>query len=177
MSKRVDKLGLFQDHRATLVDYATPLVGCRDRAEDVVQDAWLRFARTNEGAVAQPVSYLYRIVRNLAVDWTRRQDREARHLQDQGARPAVTAVSAEQTVAGEQTLECALHALDELNPQTRVVFELYRFEGLTLQQIADRFGISVAAAHRRVRAALVHVQQRLQYLEATPARFRADAGQ
>jgi len=165
VSQRTDKLALFQHHRTTLVEYALPMVGSRDQAEDVVQDAWLRFAGTDASSLKQPASYLYRIVRNLAVDTTRRQEREARHARDEGEQPERMAASAERTAAGEQALECALRALDDLPHPTRGVFELYRFEGLTLQQSADRYGISVAAAHRRVRSALLHVHQRLQRLE------------
>lgn len=75
------RLKLFLDHRATLVDYATPIVGDRMRAEDVVQEAYIRFAPgaadgAAAGRVAQPVGYLYRIVRNLALDVTRRRRTE-----------------------------------------------------------------------------------------------------
>ncbi|MBO6753108.1 MAG: hypothetical protein JJ903_08525, partial [Spongiibacter sp.] len=37
------KLKTYMTHRAALVDYATPIIGCRARAEDIVQDAFLRY--------------------------------------------------------------------------------------------------------------------------------------
>ena len=67
------RLDLFLAHRSALIDYAQPIVGCRARAEDVVQEAYLRFAaatdreRPADDRILQPVGYLYRIVRNLAV--------------------------------------------------------------------------------------------------------------
>jgi len=68
-----EKLQLYLAHRAALLDYAAPIVGCRARAEDVVQEAWLRFSRQQDDAdIRHPASYLYRIVRNLALDQTRR---------------------------------------------------------------------------------------------------------
>jgi RNA polymerase sigma-70 factor (ECF subfamily) len=68
------RLKLYLTHRAALIDYATPIVGCRARAEDVVQEAYIRFvpARVADARIEQPVAYLYRIVRNVALDWTRR---------------------------------------------------------------------------------------------------------
>jgi hypothetical protein len=48
-----DKLDIFLRHRADLIDYAAPIVGCRARAEDVVQEAWLRFAAAQFPAGAQ----------------------------------------------------------------------------------------------------------------------------
>lgn len=72
-----DKLQLYLSHRAALLDYAAPIVGCRARAEDVVQEAWLRFSRQDDSAdIRHPASYLYRIVRNLALDQTRRNATE-----------------------------------------------------------------------------------------------------
>ena len=38
------KRNVYLRHRAELIDYATPIVGDRALAEDVVQDAWLRFS-------------------------------------------------------------------------------------------------------------------------------------
>ncbi|MCS4064264.1 MULTISPECIES: sigma factor [Pseudomonas] len=68
-----EKLQFYLAHRAALLDYAAPIVGCRARAEDVVQEAWLRFSRQQDDAdIRHPASYLYRIVRNLALDQTRR---------------------------------------------------------------------------------------------------------
>src|SRR3546814_2652242 len=62
------KLNLYLRHRAELIDYATPIVGDRALAEDVVQDAWLRFSEAGSHdaktrLIRQPVGYLYRIVR------------------------------------------------------------------------------------------------------------------
>src|SRR3546814_20723340 len=66
------KLNLYLRHRAELIDYATPIVGDRALAEDVVQDAWLRFSDAGSHdaktrLIRQPVGYLYRIVRYLAL--------------------------------------------------------------------------------------------------------------
>lgn len=71
------RLQLYLAHRVALVDYAVSLVGCRARAEDVVQEAWLRFSRQGDNAaIHSPASYLYRIVRNLALDQLRRSATE-----------------------------------------------------------------------------------------------------
>lgn len=64
---------IYAEHRPALVDYATPIVGSRDNAEDVVQEAYFRFVPTRPPlllGLRTPVGYLYRIVRNIALDWT-----------------------------------------------------------------------------------------------------------
>lgn len=67
-------LALYLKHRGSLVNYANGIVRDRAGAEDVVQEAYLRFssASSDERLITSPVSYLYRIVRNLALDWVHR---------------------------------------------------------------------------------------------------------
>ena len=65
------KLRLYLAHRAALIDTAAPIVGCRSRAEDVVQDAYLKLDDDTPG-IRNPLSYMFRLVRNLAIDRARR---------------------------------------------------------------------------------------------------------
>jgi RNA polymerase sigma factor (sigma-70 family) len=162
-------LEVYLQHYAALVDHARPLVGCRSRAEDVVQDAYLRFAPAMEqGHVRQPLGFLYRIVRNLALDVRRRLYAEERHLQFAAVTNEMSATAPtpeEQNITREELLavEAALAALP---PRTRIAFELHRFAGLTLQQIAEQLDISVTLAHQLVHVALADCGRRLEALDA-----------
>src|SRR6266581_8839636 len=80
-------LKLYLTHRSALINYATRIVGSRAWAEDIVQDAYLRIAAMgpneqsivasdNQTQITHPVAYLYRIVRNLSADWSRRRSTE-----------------------------------------------------------------------------------------------------
>ncbi len=160
------KLEVFVTHRAALVDYATPIVGCPARAEDVVQDAYIRFAQhgepKDEDALRQPLAYLYRIVRNVALDCVRRMSAEARRDKTQEVLvPSLSVVpSPEKVAAGRDGLRVVEAALAELPERTRRAFELHRVDGLTFQQIAERLDVSPATAHRLTRDALVHLMRR-----------------
>src|SRR5262245_10998703 len=57
-------------NRTALIAYATRIVGSRETAEDIVQEAFIRFAPANTGSESSGLSpaYLYRIVRNLSLD-------------------------------------------------------------------------------------------------------------
>jgi RNA polymerase sigma-70 factor (ECF subfamily) len=160
------KLDVFMTHRAALVDYATPIVGCPARAEDVVQDAYLRFAQRPEmgedQALRQPLAYLYRVVRNVALDCVRRMSAEARRdkAQEILAPMATTAPSPEDIAVSRDGLRQIETALADLPDRARRAFELHRFEGLTFQQIAERLDISPASAHRLTRDAMVHLMRR-----------------
>jgi RNA polymerase sigma-70 factor (ECF subfamily) len=164
-----DRLRLYLTHRTALIDYAAPIVGCRARAEDVVQEAYLRFVpHTGERApLDRPVSYLYRIVRNLAFDWTRRLSAETRRAAAQAVIDPVAAVaSPEEAALHRDELRRVYAALSEVPERSRRAFEMHRFGGLTFHQIAARLDVSVATAHRLVRDMLIHVANRLKPPEA-----------
>jgi RNA polymerase sigma-70 factor (ECF subfamily) len=158
------RLKLYLTHRAALIDYATPIVGCRARAEDVVQEAYIRFvpARVADARIEQPVAYLYRIVRNVALDWTRRFAAEARRNEAGAAMAAPATHSPEDTALYRDQLRCVETALAELPDPVRQAFEMHRLGGLTLQQIARQLGISTATAGRWTQEALFHIARRLE---------------
>jgi len=168
------KLRLFLAHRTALIDYATPIVGDRAQAEDVVQEAWLRFegseARSQRQAdadpvtIAQPAGYLYRIVRNLALDWTRKLASERRSQQNSFDMDSLTrqmdGTTPEATILHRDTLRLVAAAMAELPDRNRLAFEMHRFGGCTFQEIAERLGISLGLAHKLVRDAVSHCAAR-----------------
>lgn len=156
---------LYAAHRPALVRYATRIVGSREAAEDIVQDAFIRFspANTHGSSASQTLAYLYRIVRNLCLDLIKRRKIEMRERDTEPPfwsmpraveTPEETAlVSDEARVIGE--------VLASLPPDIRVAVEMHRFGGHTLEEVAAHLGISVATAHRHVRSALVQIALRL----------------
>lgn len=166
MNARADTLSLYLTHRPALIDYAAHITGCRARAEDVVQDAWLRFGdRLDDSlAIQNPVAYLYRVVRNLAYDLTRRLATERRQPDGHDALDGLEAKDAgpERQVAGQHELQALSDALAELPERTRLAFEMHRLGGFTLQQIAETLGVSTALVHQLVHDALAHCMERLE---------------
>jgi RNA polymerase sigma factor (sigma-70 family) len=62
----------FQRHRPVLVGIAYQILGSVFDAEDVVQDAWLRWSGTDRGQVADPRAFLVTVTTRLAIDRLRR---------------------------------------------------------------------------------------------------------
>lgn len=166
MDASTEKLDLYLANRSALLDYAAPIVGCRARAEDVVQEAWLRFAGRHgaQASLDHPLGYLYRIVRNLALDLTRRMATEKRQPDSHAILaelPADTA-SPEREASNQDELRVISEALAQLPQRTRMAFEMQRLGGHTLQQVASALGISVGLAHQLVHDALSHCAARLE---------------
>jgi RNA polymerase sigma factor (sigma-70 family) len=167
-------LNLYLTHRSALINYATKIVGSRVWAEDIVQDAYLRIAAmgpdqppvvdsSNQRPIAHPVAYLYRIVRNLAADWSRRRSTESIEGLSADAIDTMAAVSPspEHELIYRQQIQLLAEALTELPERTQIAFAMHRLGGFTLQAIADHLGISVTLAHQLVRSALSHFAERL----------------
>lgn len=162
-------LRTFLEHREALVEYATPLVGDRMRAEDVVQEAWLRFAaadarsRDDADPIAHPVAYLYRIVRNLAFDLVKKLNADAWHASGDEVLNGLAARTAgpEQAAVDRDQLRAVAAALDELPERTRLAFDLHRFEGKTFTEIGRILGVSQARAHGLVHQAITYCMRRV----------------
>lgn len=157
------KLDLFVAHRSALIDYAKPILGCRARAEDVVQEAYLRFdGIAADRTLDEPVGFLFRIVRNLALDMSRRLGREGRlHTQVESDDIAEDRPSPEAEALHRDQLQAVLQALDELPERTRIAVRMHRLEGCTLAQIAAHLGVSVGLAHSLVADGIDHCRRRL----------------
>lgn len=162
------RLDLYLRHRTALIDYAAPIVGDRSNAEDVVQEAWLRFAArdddsTGGSVIAQPVGYLYRVVRNLAIDLSRRIAPEVKGEEGEAALGALPSLAAdpEDQALQRNELDVVLAALGELPDRTRRAFHMHRFEGRTYSEIALALGVSAGTAHRLVSDAVAHCMSRV----------------
>lgn len=159
-------LDIYMRCRRELVSYAHGIVGDPGRAEDVVQEAFLKFRAAASGSVIDdPVSYLYRIVRNLAFDGRRRVVLERRYFDDDAERAlqevAEDRPSPEADLIGRQQVARLRAALAELPEKTRIALEMHRLGGYKLREIAQRLGISESMAHVLVKEGLRHCQRRL----------------
>lgn len=149
----------FMNQRSRLIEVATRIVGCPRRAEDIVHDSYLKLRDVPaSAAVREPAHYLARMVRNLAIDWVRKQALEARHSrsEDEGEHIRAPCACPETHCLQHETL-CSLQcALDELPARTRQAFLLHRLDGLTQKEVAARLGVSPTLVNFMVRDAHIH---------------------
>lgn len=164
MTPSDSSLAVYIEHRDELVIYANRFMQDPAKAEDVVQEAWLRLsARDGKGEeIANTLGYLYSIVRNLAVDWVRKGRRE---VVEDPASPAwkampVDAPSAEDIVFHRDEFRSVMDAIAELPERTQIAFRMSQIEGKTLHEVARFLNISVARAHQIVRDGLLHASRR-----------------
>ncbi|SUA99687.1 Probable RNA polymerase sigma factor fecI [Pannonibacter phragmitetus] len=139
-------------HRSALIDYGTRLLGSRADAEDVVQEAFIRFVPENSPPASSLRAYLFRIVRNLAFDIRRRRQLESR--EEPADLPHWTKPQDVQTPEEDALLCENLRHISEylatLPPEVRTSLEMHRFGGYTLDEIGSHLGLSTATVHRHV---------------------------
>jgi RNA polymerase sigma-70 factor, ECF subfamily len=63
-----DSLAAFEQERGRLFGIAYRMLGSVSEAEDVLQDAWLRWQGVEHGTVENPTAYLVRLVTRLSID-------------------------------------------------------------------------------------------------------------
>lgn len=135
---------LIDTHAAPLVLYARQWCGV---PEDVVQEAFIKLVQERR-APDDPVAWLYRVVRNGAIDAGRTARR--RHKRESAAaRPVRWFVEPE--VDGLEA-ETAVAALERLAPEHREVIIARHWGGLSFEQIAIAAGCSASTAFRRYTA-------------------------
>ncbi|MBN9672753.1 RNA polymerase sigma factor [Roseibium aggregatum] len=147
------RLASYLSYRLALVNYVTPIIGSREDAEDIVQEAFLRFQPSKTPIKGSSRAYLFKIAYNLAVDWTRRKKLETRlHSDDlpHWTRPQ-DVTTPEKNLLLEDELKRLSDYLDTCSQETRTALEMYRFGGFTMEQIAEQLGISVSSVHRLLR--------------------------
>lgn len=159
------RMSLYLAKRTFLVDYASRLLGSREVAEEVVQEAFLKFvpACVERPAQQRTVNYLFRIVHNLALDILRRKRRENvlyGHDAPSWIRPQ-SEPTPEEALLFCEGVRRSMDMMAELPEEQRVALEMHRFGNYTLEEIAEHLGVSVPTAHRLVRNALATIAFRL----------------
>lgn len=144
---------LIDAHAAPLVLYARQWC---DAPEDVVQEAFLKLVRQSRPP-EDPVAWLYRVVRNGALDAVkmarRRQQRES-----VAARPVRWFV---EPAVDDLDADTAVAALQRLPPEQREVIVARHWGGLSFEQIAAAAGCSASTAFRRYSAGVEDLRKRL----------------
>lgn len=155
MSNYDDTLNLFLAHRWSLIRYARTITGDAAEAEDVVQEAWLRFsAAAAKRTMAEPMGYLRITVRNLALNGSSRKRIEGRIFEPNAEMNATDVPSdlpnPEVAAISRDEYARIARALAEMPESMRIAVEMHRLGGEKLKDIAAHLGVSITTAHKLV---------------------------
>ena len=166
-----DGTAVFAAERARLTGIAYRITGSLADAEDVVQEAWLRFSKAGPNRIERPAAWLTTVVARLSLDHLKaaRREREV-YVGPWLPEPIASDPLAAARPGPEEIAELAssltlgfLHVLETLNPVERVVFVLADVFDVPFKDIAEVVGKSPEAcrqlasrARRRIHDARPH---------------------
>jgi RNA polymerase sigma-70 factor, ECF subfamily len=159
--------------RPLLFSLAYRLVGSAGEAEDLVQEAFLRYHRAN--AVAAPKAFLTTVVTRLAIDHLRsaRVRRES-YVGEWLPEPLVSVPGSDERVERDETLSIAFLALlERLTPVERAVYVLHELFGYGHEEIAGIVEKSAANCRQILARARRHVDAGRPRFEASRERREA----
>jgi RNA polymerase sigma-70 factor (ECF subfamily) len=152
-------------HEAELLAFLRHQVGDPHRAEDLLQEVFVKAMRQGQGfcEVDQPRAWLFQVARNSLIDDARRQ-RPTESLDDELPAPAADDASPVDALA-----ECVERNLPRLDPADEDVLRRCDLDGWRQQDYADRNGLTLAATKARLRRARMRLRALL--IERCGVRF------
>ncbi|MEU3600468.1 RNA polymerase sigma factor SigJ [Streptomyces sp. NPDC006798] len=174
---------VFEEHRPLLTGVAYRMLGRVADAEDVVQEAWLRWSAKDRSGVLEPRAFLVRITTRLAVDrlrqiGARRESYPGPWLPepvptgDLGAPGGTVPDTAERAVLTDTVSLAVLVVLEALSPAERAVFVLREAFGFPYAEIAAALDRSEAAVRQLAGRARRHVEDGRPRYDVDPVRCR-----
>ncbi|WNO53434.1 sigma-70 family RNA polymerase sigma factor [Stakelama saccharophila] len=148
-----DAAAIFDALRPPLLRVAYRMLGSMADAEDVVQDAWLRWAHADREAVRVPEAFLRRVVTRLCLD----QLKSARARREDYFGPWLPDPVVEADMEEDVTLPLML-ALERLSPLERAAFLLHDVFGESFDAIAEILRRDPAACRQLASRAREHVR-------------------
>ncbi|MCL8009586.1 RNA polymerase sigma-70 factor [Streptomyces sp. AS02] len=170
---------VFEEHRPVLLGVAYRMLGRVADAEDVVQEAWLRWSGADRSEVREPRAYLVRITTRLAIDRLRQvKARGETYVGPWLPEPYVTDFgdtvpdTAERAVLADSVSLAVLVVLESLSPLERAVFVLREAFGYPYADIAAMLDRGEAAVRQLAGRARKHVDERRPRYEVDPTQRR-----
>lgn len=148
----------FEVHRSRLVRLAYRMLGSRAAAEDVVQDAWLRWSQVDKATVREAGAFLSRIVTRLCLDEMKSARARREHYVGSWLPEPMLEPEEPEVDADELTMTLML-ALERLSPLERAAFLLHEVFGQPLNEIAATLGRDATSVRQLASRARKHVQE------------------
>ncbi|MGA5822420.1 RNA polymerase sigma factor SigJ [Kitasatospora sp. NPDC094028] len=167
-SEEFSRTALFEEHRPHLRAVAYRMLGSISEAEDAVQDAWLRYDRTDTAEVANPGGWLTTVVSRVCLNLLRDRAQRREEPLETGAGPERIpdpllrregVVDPEQEVLLADSVGLALMVvMESLSPAERVAFVLHDMFAVPFEEIAPLIEKTAAATRQLASRARRKVQ-------------------
>ncbi|MEM1277218.1 MAG: RNA polymerase sigma factor [Pseudomonadota bacterium] len=155
---------VYREHRLKVARVSFGIVRCPDAAQDVTQEAFLRWACKIADAPEKPDTHLgllYRIARGLSIDLTRQVKRQRLLLERFGPQ-AQTVADSERILIARQDAARAAAALASVPERTRKAYLMRRYDGASFETIGTSLDVSAQRAHQLAAMAMAAIARALE---------------
>ena len=158
-----DAQAAFEQHRTLLEGAAYRILGTRTDAEDVVQEAWIRWSAVDPDVVDDVRAYLLTITSRLALNKLRElKARRETYIGPWLPEPVATDTDdpARAAELADEVSMAMLIVLESLSPLERAAFVMTDVFAMTSPEVAEALGRSPAAVRQLVSRARAHLAAR-----------------
>ncbi len=165
-AQRDNLTNIYLEQRPALLRFLCARLRNPERAEDVLQEVYLKLARTNlPETIDNPSGFLFRMASNLALDHIRKSKRT--QLRDQawsdlnsekaGSQYKMDTPHTDDALIAKERLAALKERLQTLSPKAREAFERHKFDGQSYKQVAEEMGVSIGTVGKHLGKALKHI--------------------
>lgn len=162
-SAQQDLARRFEQSRSRLWAVAFRLLGASGEADEAVQEAWLRLARSDPGEIRDLSSWLTTVVARISLDMlrarrARREEPLGPHVPDPIVSPIEGGDPEHEALVADSVGLAMLGVLETLSPEERVAFVLHDTFAVPFEQVGDLLDRSPAAARKAASRARKRVE-------------------
>ena len=173
MGSDADRISAFHRERPHLLAVAFRILGSEADAQDILQEAWIRYARSDVDQIGNVPAWLTTVVTRLCLDFLRRSRDVPLEVPDALEPAADQAGSPEEiAVLAADLTEAIAVVLDELTPPQRVALVLHDVFGTPFDEVAHVLATTPVSAKKLASRARERVRQRAGAPDTDPGSAR-----
>lgn len=152
---------LFRDNYGKAYYLALRILHDDEASKDVVADAFeLVWRRLQDSDVDKLSSYLLTAVKNVCLDYIRKQNIRNRYVQASVHAVGKQSFNPEEVDLHEEKIQTIMRSLDELTPRTQQIVTMCYVQRKKYREVAEELGISESAVKKHIMQALSYMRQK-----------------
>ena len=152
---------LFKDNYSKAYYLALRILHDDEASKDVVADAFeLVWRRLQDSDVDKLSSYLLTTVKNVCLDYIRKQNIRNRYVQANVQAVGKQSFNPEEVDLHEEKIQTIMRSLDELTPRTQQIVTMCYVQRKKYREVAEELGISESAVKKHIMQALSYMRQK-----------------